>query len=326
MRAQHFRITRKGSLPVRVLIACALLLVLPAFQTDERSPLVVDGLRLINGTPLYCMSIGAGIPVLILHGGPGLDHSYLLPQITKLVDPYELILFDQRGCGRSSAKVDSSAMNLESLIEDIDGVRQAYNLEKVNLMGHSWGGLLAMFYAIRHPDRINSLILIATTPASSKLRDESFRIMAEHTSRADSIEESTIAESELFKRREPKTMARYFRILFRGAFYNRALAESLNFDFPRDYGARSRLMQYLSKDTALKSYDISQQLGVLRCPVLIIGGDRDFSPPQANEQIHSHIENSHLVTLKDCGHFPYIDAPVQFFPLVRDFLSKVPRN
>jgi len=316
----------QGAPSLRTVAACLLLLPLLVHQVNDRAPLVVDGQRLINGTTLYCMSIGAGTAVMILHGGPGLDHSYLLPQMTQLVDPYELILFDQRGCGRSTASVDSSAMNLESLTEDIDAVRAAYNLEKVNLMGHSWGGLLAMYYAIRHPYRVNSLILVSSTPASSLLRDESFKIMAERTSRADSIDESLLAQSDSFKQREPKTMARYFRLLFRGAFYDPALAERLSFDFPPDYAARSQLMQYLAKDPALKSYDLSEELSSLHCPVLIVGGDRDFSPPEANEQIHSHIENSRLVTLKNCGHFPFIDAPAQFFPLVRDFLSKVPRN
>ncbi len=296
--------------------------LLRAQTGDDKAPLVVDGLRLINDTQIYCKSIGNGIPLVILHGGPGLDHSYFLPQMERLADTYELIFFDQRGSGKSSARLDSTAMTLDALVEDIDRIRDAYNLNTMNLMGHSWGGLLAMYYAIKHPDRLNSLILLNSTPPTSELRAASFRIIQQRTSREDSIAQVAITQTDEFKRRDPAAMQRYFRLMFKGSFHNRVLADELTLEFPADYGARSKLIGYLAKDPQLQTYDLLAQLGTITCPVLIIGGDSDLVPAESNELIHSQIRGSRLLILKNCGHFPFLEAPTQFFPAVRDFLER----
>ena len=282
----------------------------------------MEGLRLINGTQIFCKSIGTGIPLVILHGGPGLDHSYFLPQMEKLADTYELIFFDQRGSGKSSLRVDSTAMTLDALVEDIDRVRDAYNLNTMNLMGHSWGGLLAMFYAIKHGDRLNSLILVNSTPPTSELRSASFKIIGERTSREDSIAQALLVQTPGFKRRDPAAMQKYFRLLFRGSFRDRQKADELTLTFGPDYGARSKLVQYLAKDPQLQAYDVLSRLETITCPVLIIGSDYDPAPPEANERIHSHIAGSRYVVMKNCGHFPFIEAPAQFFPVVREFLER----
>jgi proline iminopeptidase len=309
-----------------ITVLSGVLLSLPATPVapaeDDNPPLVVEGLRLINGTQIFCKSIGTGIPLVILHGGPGLDHSYFLPQMEKLADTYELIFFDQRGCGKSSIRVDSTAMTLDALVEDIDRVRDAYNLKTMNLMGHSWGGLLAMYYAIKHGDRLNSLILVNSTPPTSDLRTASFKTIGERTTREDSIAQASLVQTPEFKRRDPAAMQKYFRLLFRGTFRYRSMADELTLTFGPDYGARSKLVQYLAKDPQLQTYDLLSRLETIRCPVLIIGSDYDLSPPEANERIRDHIEGSRYVVMQSCGHFPFIEAPGQFFPAVRDFLEK----
>lgn len=294
-----------------------------AASGDDKPPLVVDGLRLINGTQLYCKSIGTGVPLVILHGGPGLDHSYFLPQMQKLADTYELIFFDQRGCGKSSIRLDSTAMTLDALVEDIDRIRDAYNLNTMNLMGHSWGGLLAMYYAIRHGDRLNSLILVNSTPATSELQAAAFKIIGQRTSRQDSMAQALLVQTDGFKRRDPAAMQKYFRLLFTGSFKYRYLADSLTLTFGPDYAARSKLLHYLAKEPRLQTYDILSALEAITCPVLIIGSDYDLAPPESNEQIQSHIRGSRYLIMKNCGHFPFIEAPTQFFPAVRDFLERV---
>ena len=296
---------------------------LSAQRGDEKAPLVVDGLRLVNGTQLYCKSIGTGIPLVIVHGGPGLDHSYFLPQMEKLADAFELIFFDQRGCGKSTLHVDTASMTLDALVEDIDKVRDAYNLNTMNLMGHSWGGLLAMEYAIRHPDRLNSLILVNSTPPTSELRGASSRIIAQRTSRDDSAAQAALTQTDEFKRRDPLAMQKFFRLAFKGSFRSPLNADELTLTFGPDYAARSALLQYLNKDPQLQTYDLLSQLGTITCPVLIIGSDYDLSPPASNEAIHSHIKGSRYVIMKNCGHFPFIEAPTQFFPAIRDFFDRI---
>ena len=232
---RHTRIALLGA-------AILLLRTKPLFPRPpaETGPLVVDGLRLINGTQLYCESIGTGVPLVVIHGGPGLDHSYLLPQMEQLADSYELIFFDQRGCGKSTIRLDSTDMTLDALVEDIDKVRDAYNLNTMNLMGHSWGGLLAMFYAVKHGDRLNSLILVNSSPPTSALRDSTFKIHGQRTSPEDSAAQAAIIQTVEFKRREPATMEKYFRLLFKGSFYNPLRAEELTLSFGPDYGGKEQ--------------------------------------------------------------------------------------
>jgi len=151
----------------------AVISFLSATVSPAASP-IEKGYKVINGVSHYYEVVGEGVPVVIVHGGPGLDHSYFLPQMKQLAKNYKLIFYDQRGMGKSSADFDGKQMTMDNLVEDLDGIRRAFGLEKMNLMGHSWGGLVSMFYAVKYPGRLQSLILSNTTPASSALRDQAF--------------------------------------------------------------------------------------------------------------------------------------------------------
>ena len=284
-------------------------------------PPTEKGYKIINGVSLYYETIGDGIPIVVVHGGPGLDHSYLLPQMGELANGYKLIFYDQRAMGKSSADFDTSLMTMNSFVEDLEGIRKAFGLDKMNLMGHSWGGLVSMFYAIKYPSHLQSLILVNTTPASSRLRNLSFAVMSSKTTKEDSIAQSQIAETEGFKKRDPAAMAKFFRLLFRISFHNKQYSDSLTLAFDSSYSAKSAMVRQLSRDTTLRSYDIHTRLDTIQCSALIIGGSDDAVVLGTNEQIHDHIRGSQYVLLPGCGHFPYIEAGEKFFPLVREFLK-----
>jgi proline iminopeptidase len=282
-----------------------------------------EGLIRVNGTELYFKVVGKGTPIVIVHGGPGLDHTYLLPQFYALAKEHKLIFYDQRASGRSTSLVDTNSMTMGNFVEDLEGIRKAFGIQKLNLLGHSWGGLVAMFYALKYPENLNSLVLVNSTPASVALRNASFGAMAQRTSTSDSIAQSALIRTEGFRMRDPATMAKFFRLLFRGSFYNPNLADSLTLTFDSSYAAKSRLIQYLSRDTALTSYDLFARLKIVRCPTLIVGSDYDMVTPEANELLHESIAGSTLVVLKRCGHFPYVEEPGQFFGALGSFLNKV---
>ncbi len=243
----------------------------------------------------------------------------------KLAKGYKLIFYDQRAMGKSSADFDTSQMTMNSFVEDLEGIRKAFGLQKMNLIGHSWGGLVSMFYAIKYPSHLQSLILVNTTPASSTLRNLSFAVMSSRTTKEDSIAQLQIAETEGFKKRDPAAMAKFFRLLFRGSFHNKQYADSLTLTFDSSYSAKSAMVRQLSRDSTLRSYDIHARLDAIQCAALLIGGSDDAVVPGTNEQIHDHIHGSQYVLLPECGHFPYIEAGERFFPLVREFLSTAAR-
>jgi proline iminopeptidase len=135
-------------------------------QQKNLPPVLSSGLLPVNGTELYYRILGEGEPILVLHGGPGMSHDYLLPQMSQLAENYQLIFFDQRSCGRSALNPDSVNLSMDQLVEDIDFLREHFDIEKVNLMGHSWGGLLAMWYARQYPENMNKLLLINSVGAN----------------------------------------------------------------------------------------------------------------------------------------------------------------
>ncbi len=288
-------------------------------------PPTEKGYKIINGISLYYETIGNGTPIVVVHGGPGLDHSYLLPQMGELAKGYKLIFYDQRAMGKSSADFDTSLMTMNSFVEDLEGIRKAFGLEKINLMGHSWGGLVSMFYAIKYPSHLQSLILVNTTPASSTLRNLSFAVMSSKTTKEDSIAQLQIAGTEGFRKRDPAAMAKFFRLLFRSSFHNKHYSDSLTLTFDSSYSAKSAMVRQLGRDSTLRSYDIHARLDTIQCPALIIGGSDDAVVPGTNEQIHDHIRGSQYILLPECGHFPYIEAGEKFFPLVREFLKTAAR-
>ena len=150
--------------------------------------------------PLFCRELGDGHPIVVLHGGPDFDHCYFLPELDRLADSFHLVYYDQRGRGRSTAGVRPEDVTLRSELEDLDRVRSRFGLESVAVLGHSWGGVMAMEYAIRRPDRVSQLLLLNTGPASAgdwrRLR-ESF---AERRPAADRAAMEAIAATAAFKR------------------------------------------------------------------------------------------------------------------------------
>jgi proline iminopeptidase len=303
-------------------LVVTLALLFPLFLyggTAHTAPAATSGSIKINGTELYYHVIGEGMPILVLHGGPGLNHTYFLPQMEGLAKHCKLIFFDQRATGRSSMDVDTGSVNLANCIEDIEGMRKAFDLGEMNLMGHSTGGLLAMEYAIKHPDHLRSLILVTTTAASSDLRMKAFYNMQEQTTRGDSIGQAEVQQSEGFKKRDPASMAKFFRYLFGSNFYDHKYADSLTLQFDANYAKSASLLRGLNRDLA--RYDIHDSLKAITCPTLIIQTDHDRNLPESAEKIHSRIPNSKIEVIKNCGHFPFIEAPAEFFKLVADFVE-----
>jgi proline iminopeptidase len=120
-----------------------------------------EGRKEVNGTSFYYQTIGTGTPILVLHGGPGESHRYSLPHLEPLAETHQLILFDQRGTGQSDGNLDMRAVSIGQFVEDIDALRAAFGFEGISVMGHSWGAVLALFYAFEHQERLDRLILVA---------------------------------------------------------------------------------------------------------------------------------------------------------------------
>ncbi len=120
----------------------------------------------VRGARLYVRELGAGAPLVVLHGGADFNHRYLLPELDGLGRAARVVYYDQRGRGKSSAEVVPEDATLASEIDDLDRIRQALEAETIDVLGHSWGAILAMEYATRHADRVSHLAVMNTAPAS----------------------------------------------------------------------------------------------------------------------------------------------------------------
>jgi proline iminopeptidase len=137
-----------------------------ARQTEQPATARESRIKVGNAS-LYAREIGRGQPIIVLHGGPDFDQSYLLPDFDRLAGAYRLIYYDQRGRGKSADGVQANEVSLVSDVADLDIARQHFQLETTAVLGHSWGTVLALEYAIRNPDRVSHLILMNPAPASS---------------------------------------------------------------------------------------------------------------------------------------------------------------
>jgi proline iminopeptidase len=263
----------------------------------------------VANAELYCRQTGAGRPVVVVHGGPDFDHRYLLPDLDRLSDGYRLIYYDQRGRGRSRGDVELETLGIERYVDDLDRVRASLQLDAVAVLGHSWGGHVALHYALRHPDRVSHLVLMNTAPACHGdyvlTRQERLRRRAGHAGALDAL-------AARYRDGDPQAAAEFYRIDFAAAFARPDRVDRLRLSFTsRDdvlggLAIEERLMQGLYWS---QGFTLIPELRRLRVPALVIHGDRDFVPIEAAAHIVDAIPGARLVVIEECGHFAYIEAP-----------------
>ena len=281
----------------------------------------------VGTTSLFAREIGRGQPIIVLHGGPDFDQGYLLPDLDRLADTFRLIYYDQRGRGRSAENVSPEDVALASDLDDLDKVRQYFRLEPAALLGHSWGAVLALEYALRHPGRVSRLILMNPAPASA--RDLTvFRKAYAQKLGADLERQRQIIASAAYQDGDPEAVAARYRLHFRFALkrpedYEKLMA-TMKAGFVRqgkDGILKARAVEdRLMRDTwQVNGYDLLPKLRNVRFPTLVITGESDFIPTEIAEHIAQALPNAHLVTLKNCGHFAYLESAREVHKAMRDF-------
>lgn len=278
-----------------------------------------EGRKSVNGTEIYYKRVGMGDPVVVIHGGPVLDHSYLLPHLKPLADQYELIFFDQRLSGRSSADVDSSEVTLQNMVDDIEGLRKALSLGDIHVLGHSWGGLLAMKYAIQYPDRMRKLVLSNPIPASADLWQQEQIELAKRTTAADRKARQEVLNSEAYKANNPKAIEELLLLSFKKQFHDTTLVDSLDLYIPADYKQRSRRFGYLMPD--LENYNLYPELAELQIPTLVLYGSDEPAADLGGKKLDKIMPNSKLKVIEKSGHFPFIEKNDLFLSSIRNFLK-----
>jgi proline iminopeptidase len=310
------------------LTACCLLLisilVVACAATPDGESSIEDGpgasdvareLRVrVGKADLYVRELGVGPLAIVLHGGPDFDCRYLLPEMDRLAERFRLVYYDQRGRGRSASGVRAQDVSLESEIADLDAVRQHFGPSPVTLVGHSWGSVLALEYALRHPEHVAQLVLLNPAPASRA--DFLAYLQSRNGGAADDLElKRSIAATPAYQQGDPEAVTAYYRAHFRSTFRRPEDLERILPRFAEGLSADGVLLaraveQRLLAETWLREdYDLAPKLKGLDMPAVVVWSERDFIPRSCAEHISDALPNARWVVLEDCGHFAYFERP-----------------
>lgn len=314
-----------------LLYFCLLVYSIDAHELISKSYVkeeVKEGFVSVKDGKLFYRTAGKGLPLIVLHGGPGLDQDYLLPQLYKLAENNLVIFYDQRGSGKSlKTELDEKHINIHQFVEDLEVLRTSFEFDKFILMGHSWGGLLAMQYAIDHPESIVGLILLNTAPADYKGQKA---FIDEFGLRTKNIHDDIkpLFTYEGFKDLNAAQISDIYRKLFSIYFYNPEKAKELSLNFNIVSAQNGfRVMEEMSKTSWLQpNINLFPSLKTLQIPTFILHGKQDIVPAWTAKEIKDAIPQSEIILLDDCGHFPYIEQPLQFFKELNHFLQKINHN
>jgi proline iminopeptidase len=262
---------------------------------------------------------------VVVHGGPDFDHEYLLPELDLLADWFRLVYYDQRGRGRSFTGEGPDDVTIASEVRDLDRVRAWTGSNSVAVLGHSWGSLLAMEFAARHPDRVSHLVLMNSAPVSHADAIDIQSALRAMRSPAEATRMAILRADEDYLRGDVEAEAELYRIHFRPAVRDAAQLERvvgrLRVAFtPEGIVAARAIEDSLYAQTwSREDYDLLPQLRTLRMPALVIHGDRDLFPVALARRLASAIPDARLIVLPDCGHFAYMEQP----DLVRDAIREL---
>ena len=290
-------------------------------QPEPRESYVEAG----GGVRLFARSVGVKPDtVIVLHGGPGLTMDYLAEDLTPLAAHHTLIFYDQRGAGRSTLVTDSAALDGKRFAEDLEAVRRHFRLERVTLLGHSWGAGVAALYASRFADRIDRLLIVDGIPLRREGLVNAFQKLAAGRDSSTRNEMDRWMEARRADPGDTRACHAYYELWFEPFFADPSDMKRSKGDFCAGT-PESRRNKIASVDryvaASLGQWDWRPALNQVKAPALVIHGSADPLPVESGREWAAAIPGARFLLLPGVGHFPYLEAPERFFGAVRAFVG-----
>lgn len=270
----------------------------------------------VDGAPLHYLvdGRGDGVPVLVLHGGLGLDHTLYARTLAPLAARRRLIHFDQRANGRS-VPADVASITMERLADDVIALADHLGIERFVAFGHSYGAFVAQELALRHSDRLAGMVLVSATPGQLGTGE----VEDEHGV-GPGMPPEVIAMVSGPPPSSDDEMASGMSALLPAYFHR---PDRLDLAAMED-GTVFRAAAMVRGFEVLSSWSSVDRLAQVRAPTLVLAGRHDVFTawPQA-KRIASRVPRARVEIFEDSGHFPWLEEPDRFFPLVDDWLSRL---
>ncbi len=267
---------------------------------------------------LFTRQVGTGPLVVVLHGGPGASHDYLLPQYDLLAQGRSLVYYDQRGGGQSPVPRDTP-VGWREHVADLEGLRVELALDRLTLCGYSWGGLLAVLYLLEHPDRVERLALVAPAAITAEYRRQFEEEFARRMAAPEIQRERDALRASGLRQRDPAAyQRRAFELSVAGYFRDFHDAKNLT-----AFRVTARTQEAVWK--SLGDYDLRPQLRALESRIpspesLIIHGTFDPLPIAGSRELTALLKAG--LTELPAGHCPHVEATAEFVRTLDDFLPK----
>ncbi len=264
----------------------------------------------INGSNFYCETVGTGTPLLMMHGGLGLDHTYFRPWFDQMADVAQVIYYDHRGNGRSDKPEDFSTLTLDQLVDDAAHLLDHLGIDKVILFGHSYGGFLAQLFAIKYPERLKGLVLANTVP------------VFDYQPQPNGNDEQMAAFGAAFTRPMEsnedwrQTWTTLWQIYFKN--YDSEVGDRVDAATHYSYAA------WNAASGALATFNTVEGLPNVNVPTLVVSGKHDFicPPEHGGERIDSLLPRSELAIFEESAHYPFVEEEERFFNVLRGWLAQ----
>jgi proline iminopeptidase len=310
---------------IRIIFSTIYLLCLSFPLLGQNSSIHPAGKYLtINGAKLWVEIEGNGEPLLLIAGGPG-DSHYFHPSFSRLANSFKVICFDAFGRGKSDRAINPREYSFNRDVDDIEGLRKELGFETINLLGHSYGGMVAQAYALKYPNHVKRLILSNTLFSAEMWQANNDNCNYEIKNQYPEIWDSLmIIRSQGFHSKDKIHQALYAEVaegLF--YFYDASKAGGLDYSVNPEvyYGIAGDDCDFLIGGD-ITNIDFRTELKNMKMPMLIIAGRFDrVALPRFSVQFKQYAPKAKFVMFEKSGHQPFVEEPDKYFKVLRDFLN-----
>jgi proline iminopeptidase len=307
---------------MRVMISVLMLLL---FSSCASMGTATGTITSTDGVSLWYRTVGQGSPIVVIHGGPGMDHASLAADLEPLAGRHRLIFYDQRGGGRSTLPSDPSLLSIGHHVADLDALRRHFNLNRMTLLAHSFGPAIAALYAIEHPHRVERMIFLGPIPPLKGTFTEDYgkemaaRLSAAEMQRLEELNAQfgTSADPvavcrEYWKIATPPRVAKALPVSLVKSDLCTASGEAISYGMtktnPVTFGS-------------LGEWDWRPRLAKLETPTLVIHGEEEAIPMALVREWSVVMPDARLLRLEGTGHFPHAERPDTVFAAIEEFLA-----